>query len=424
MKTIAKVNPHFHEFLTDWSRRIYFLVGGYGSGKSYHVALKIVLKLLSERRTALVVRETFESIRDSCYSLFATISAALNLDVIRFTRSPMQINFPNGSKIIFRGLDKVEKLKSIHDVSLVWIEEAAEISAAAFKELQGRLRHPTLPLFMILSTNPVARSNWTFKHFFERVKLDDERLYTERTLQVGDVYYHHSVAADNFFLPPNYNETLREMQSYDPDLFRIAYLGRFGVSGKRVLPQFEIMPHAEVISAVEKIPRRFKFTGLDFGFVESFNAVIRCAVDNERKFLFVYWEFYGRGITDDVFADKLIASGIRETIRCDSAEPKAIAYLKKRGLKTIAAHKWNGGTRHARLDNTRKIKRFKKIFVSDACPNCARELGELTFKIDRNGDIIEDEFNIDAHTFSAIWYALDTYDITDVKKLSRGDLGL
>ena len=103
MRTIAKVNPHFHEFLFDWSRRIYFLVGGYGSGKSYHVALKIVLKLLSERRTALVVRETFESIRDSCYSLFAAICAALNLDAIHDTVHEMARDEARHGKA-FKGL--------------------------------------------------------------------------------------------------------------------------------------------------------------------------------------------------------------------------------------------------------------------------------------------------------------------------------
>ncbi|MGY4672446.1 Phage terminase large subunit [Bacillus subtilis J26] len=49
---IKQVNPHFKEFLFDWNQKFHFLVGGYGSSKSYHMALKIVLKLLKEKRTA------------------------------------------------------------------------------------------------------------------------------------------------------------------------------------------------------------------------------------------------------------------------------------------------------------------------------------------------------------------------------------
>ena len=376
----------------------------------------------------MVVREVFETHRESTFSLFAEIVGSLNLEnVIKFNRSPMQMTFVNGSRVIFRGLDRPEKLKSINNVSMIWCEECSEIKYAGYKELLGRLRHPTLPLFILLSTNPVARSNWTYEHFFTKRGLDDERLYRERILRFGDTYYHHSVADDNYFRPPDYIDRLNEMQNYDADLYRIARLGRFGVNGVKVLPQFEVEGHEVVMNLVADIPSRLHFTGCDFGFVESYNAVVRCAVDDKNKWLYIYWEFYQRGLTDDEFADKLDRLGLkssREVIRCDSAEPKAIRYLQKRGFRAIAAHKWNGGTRHARLDNTKKVKRFKKIICSDACPNAIRELGELTYARDRKGDIIEDEFSFDAHTFSSLWYALDSYDVTDIKRLSRSDFGL
>ena len=73
------VNPHFENFIFDLDSKIYLLVGGYGSSKSYHIALKIILKLLKEKRTALVVREVYDTIRESCYSLFAEICYTLNL---------------------------------------------------------------------------------------------------------------------------------------------------------------------------------------------------------------------------------------------------------------------------------------------------------------------------------------------------------
>lgn len=40
MTVNKQVNPHFKEFLFDWNQKFQFLVGGYGSSKSYHVALK------------------------------------------------------------------------------------------------------------------------------------------------------------------------------------------------------------------------------------------------------------------------------------------------------------------------------------------------------------------------------------------------
>ena len=46
MKAKVVANNHFIDFLTDWNYKFYFLVGGYGSSKSYHVAEKILLHLL------------------------------------------------------------------------------------------------------------------------------------------------------------------------------------------------------------------------------------------------------------------------------------------------------------------------------------------------------------------------------------------
>ena len=39
----------------------------------------------------------------------------------------------------------------------------------------------------------------------------------------------------------------------------------------------------------------------------------------------------------------------------------------------------------------------------------------MTYKVDNDGEIIPDEFTIDPHTFSAIWYGLDGYEVADIK---------
>ena len=402
----------------DWNQKFQFLMGGYGSSKSYHVALKVVLKLLEEKRTALVVREVYDTHRDSTFSLLSEIIEDLGLSSnIRCVTSPMQIRFPNGSKIIFRGMDKVEKLKSINNVSLIWLEECSEIKYAGFKELIGRLRHPTLELHMILSTNPVGEGNWTYKHFFvdretKRITLNDTELYENRTMVIGDTYYHHSTADDNLFLPESYVEQLDELKEYDPDLYRIARRGRYGVNGVRVLPQFEKRPHEQVMNDIESIRKPLYRVGMDFGFVESYNAIVRMAVDTDNHYLYIYWEYYKRGLTDDVmFEDIKEFADTKERIIADSAEPKTIYYFNRRGIKMTGAKKGPG----SRLQNTKKMKRFKKIICSEACVNVVHELEDLVFATDKNGDIIDDEFGIDAHTFEACWYGLSGYEVTDVK---------
>ncbi|AOZ90524.1 terminase [Bacillus xiamenensis] len=413
-----EVNPHFRKFLFDWDQKFQFLVGGYGSSKSYHIALKLILKLLDEKRTALVIREVYDTHRDSTFSLFEEIVNELGLDhVIQCRTSPLMLKFHNGSRIIFKGLDKPAKLKSINNISIIWIEECSEVKYEGFKELLGRLRHPTLQLHMILSTNPVGQDNWTYRHFFKddqnnRFILDDERLYKERTIAINDTYYHHSTAEDNLFLPVSYIKQLDELKEYDPDLYRIARKGHFGINGICVLPQFEVQPHEDVMLAISNINRPLLRAGMDFGFVDSYNAVVRLAVDHEKKYLYIYWEYYDRGKTDDVTVEDLKEFvETKELIKADN-EQKTIAYFRKMGYNMVAAHKFQG----SRLQYTKKIKRFKKIICSDSCKNTIYELQPLTYKTDKRGNIIEDEFQIDPHTFSAIWYALDDYEVTDLKE--------
>ena len=172
------------------------------------------------------------------------------------------------------------------------------------------------------------------------------------------------------------------------------------------------MSHEHVMNVVNGIPKRYLRVGMDFGFETSYNAVLRVAIDHERKYLYIYWEYYKNKTTDDVTVidlQEFVES--KELIRADSAEPKTIKYYNQQGIKMIGAKKPPG----SRVQNTKKVKRFKKIICSDMCVHTIEELEELTYKLNKDGDIIEDEFEIDPHTFSAIWYALDGYEVADVK---------
>lgn len=415
-EVVFALNDHFYDFIDDWEHKFYFLVGGYGSSKSYHVAVKLIKKLFQEKRKALVIREVFDTIRDSCLDLLEEVANAMGVEeYLTFTTSPMQVRFKNGSRIIFKGMDKPAKLKSLNGVSIVWIEECSEVKYEGFKEILGRLRHPTLSNHIILSTNPVSKSNWCYKYFFQDRKnnvlvLDDEELYKKRIMIVGNTYYHHSTVDDNFFVPASYVEQLDDLQVHDPDLYRVARKGRFGINGTLVFPQFEVQPHEKVLELMKAVKSPLEKNGMDFGFVTSYNAALRMLIDHEKKILYIYREYYSRNKTDPEIAEDM-EDWKDIVIKADCAEPKAIKFYKQAGFRMKACKKFKG----SRSMYTKKVKRFKKIICSDACPNTIDELKELTFAVDKDGEIIEDEFNIDPHTLSAIWYGLDDYEVSNLK---------
>ena len=426
MQVDIVVNPHFDNYLTDWHYETYLLVGGYGSGKSYETARKIILKCLEEKRKVLVVREVYSTIGESCFDLFCEILNDMGLlgDHVRAMSSPYQIRFKNGSKIIFKGMDKPVKLKSINDVSIVWVEEAPEVKYAGIKELEGRLRHPTLTMHFIYTANPVDEQDWIYERYFideenDRIIVKPETFYEQRILVKNGVYYHHSTVDDNKFAPEAYRKRLDDLQTYDPDLYRVARHGKFGSNGLKVLPQLEIIPHSEVMKHVNSIPSEFQFNGMDFGFAISYNAIVRMAVDDKEKILYIYDEYYKNKMTDDkTLADLIELGWDKIPIIADSAEPKTISYFEESGCDMRGAVKYQG----SRLENTKKLKRFKRIVVSSSCRATAKEWKSLTYAKDARGKLIYDKFNIDAHTFSAAWYGLDLYDVADVKELKINSL--
>lgn len=417
-KQIVKEIPDaFYDYIFDWNYETYVVCGGYGSGKSYDTAFKIITKLCEEKRTALVVREVYDTIFESCYSLIYEILDEMDLlktsnsraqhswEKVLAQKSPLQFRFPNGSRIIFKGMDRIEKIKSINNVSIVWLEEATEIKAAAYTELRGRVRVPDKSMHFFLTFNPVDKNNWCFRTFFERTDdfgktktiLDDNELYDKKIMTKGKVYYHHSTPDDNPNLPDSYIERLDELIETDPDLYRVARLGHFGANGIKVLPNFTVAEtNSEVYDAVRALGEANIRTGMDFGFEESYNAVINCAVDLKEKILYIYREYYKNHMTDlDTVKDPEFQRFKKYTISADSEDPKAIQFYRDMGYKMRKCKKFPG----SRLSYTRKMRRFRKIICAPYCVNTIKELQDLTYKKDKQGNMIYDEFNIDPHTF-------------------------
>lgn len=448
MKITKAVSPAFEDFIFNWDYEQYLLIGGYGSGKSYHVAFKIILKLLEEKRKALVIREVYDTIYESCYSLIAEILDDMKLlthdkkefnsrkEKVLALKSPLRFIFKNGSQIIFKGMDKPEKVKSINDVSIVWLEECSEIKFEGYKELLGRIRTPNVSMHFILSCNPVNRENWVYRHFFvqlddsgnEKVIVEENKFYDKRCIVKNNTYYHHSTVDDNPWSPWQYIKRLDDLRNYDYPLYMVARFGRFGASGTRVLPQFKIAKDPRIFKMnINRLGIENQYFGFDFGFEESYNAVLSMSVDSQRGILYVWDEIYMNHITDDKFANQPEMQKLKERIKryneqgynkmivADNEDPKAISYYRQCGFQIRACRNKFAGSR---LSNTRKVKRFKKIVVSPKCKNTIRELKDLTYKKDAKGNVVYDEFNIDPHTFSAIWYALDTVTVADVKEKS------
>ena len=428
MRIKTKINKHFKDLIKDNENHIYFMLGGYGSGKSYVAAFKLIIKSATEKRKILVVRQVKENLRGSCFADLTSAIETLGLEQYFYiTTSPLSIKcIATGSEFIFRGLDDVRKIKSIKDIDTIWIEECDEIDFKSFKELKSRLRSIKNRNIMILTTNPNEYGVWTYKYLvglLNKFNMQENDIYEKRIIKLKDVtqlkngsifteniYLHHSIYTDNKFLPDNF---IADLETETDDYLRaIKTLGRFGSAGDTLFRNLHHMEQRRIEKLIEGKWNRF--AGFDFGFSNSYNAIVRVVIDEELNDLYIYEEFYDNHLTDVEMLEtemiqKLINDG--EVVYADSAEPKAIAFYNMNNVMINPVKK----TSDISKAGVKKIQSFRNIFIDkNVCPNTYRELTEMKWFFNKDGLIAKNPktqkpFNIDPHSFDAIKYALSDY---------------
>jgi len=150
-------NDSFFPLLTDYSNRWEVYMGSAGSGKSYSIAQKVIVRCCSEKIRILVCRRYGTTIRQTVFSLFKEVLQKWQIQkYVKVNESDYRIKFPNGSEIIFTGLDEETKLLSLNDISTVWIEEAYEVPRDMVEQLNLRMRGQSDNQQIILSFNPIS----------------------------------------------------------------------------------------------------------------------------------------------------------------------------------------------------------------------------------------------------------------------------
>ena len=88
--------------------RVNVFYGGAGSGKSHFVVQKMLIKALESQRKMLVVRKVTATLRDSIFAEFQSAITKFGLyDKCKIVSSLLTIELPNGSQLIFKGMDKI-----------------------------------------------------------------------------------------------------------------------------------------------------------------------------------------------------------------------------------------------------------------------------------------------------------------------------
>ena len=398
--------PKFYTLLTDYSHRWEFWVGSAGSGKSYTIAQKIIIRCCREPIRVVVCRRYGTTLRNTCFSLMKEILTKWKLTpYIKVRETDMNIRFPNGSEIIMLGLDEETKLLSLNNVSCIWVEEAYEVPKPIVEQLNIRMRGQAANQQLLLSWNPISKNSWLYNFTVEEPPANS--------------IYIHSTYRDNPFLNAEYIAALDEMEVRNPSKYRVYGRGEWGVDTEGlVITNWR----AEEFDPLELASFGYEHrAGCDLGWIDP-SAVIDTLYDRDTKTIYVFNEFYKSGCQlEDLAAAIKDMDLTRTKLFVDAAEPRTIQYFRQQGINATGCAKGK--------DSVKTGYQFLQDHLIIVHPRCQKLITELEnfsyIKSKQTGEWTEDTTHEWSHAIDALRYGYaDIYTNTKLKTISKSALGL
>jgi len=391
------VLPAYKEF---WNTKKTYVIckGSRGSGKSKHAALWHIYNMMKyPLSNTLVVRKVERTLRDSCFSDLKWAIHQLGVDEYwNCTTSPLEMTYvPTGQKILFRGLDDGYKITSISVpkgvLNFLWFEEFYEITKEDdFNILDESIRGQLPKGYwkrVTATFNP-----WSEKHFSKARFFDNP---AENVLSMTTTYL------DNPYLSETDMQLFEDMKTRNPRRYQVAGLGAWGIVDGLIYENFK-----EQEFTLEQVKHCKSAFGLDFGYTNDPSAFFVGFVDLENKKLYVWDEFYEKGLSNKKIFEKISSMGYaKEKITADSAEPKSIDELQTLGLRHISGAKKG---KDSILNGVQWIQDLE-IIIHPRCVNFITEISNYTWDEDKFGNKLNkpiDDFN---HLMDAMRYALESF---------------
>ena len=398
--------PKFQPLITDYSHRWEFWCGSAGSGKSYTIAQKILIRCCSEQIRVLVCRRYATTLRNSCFALFKEVLAKWQIaQYVNVRETDMSITFPNGSQIIMVGLDTEEKLLSLNNISTIWIEEAYEVEKNKVEQLNLRMRGAANNQQLILSWNPISKQSWLYN-------------FTVEDPPENSIFI-HSTYKDNIFLNAEYIAALDEMEIRNPAKYRVYGRGEWGIDTEGlVITNWR----KETFDPMELAALGYEHrAGCDLGWIDK-TAIIDTLFDRENRTIYVFNEFYKSGCQLSDIAAAIGNMNLKKTkIYVDAAEPRSVAFFKQEGIRAEPCAKGKDSVKAGLM-----FLQDCLIVVHPSCQNFITELENFSYiKSKITGEYTEDTTHEWSHAIDACRYAYsDIYTQTKLKTFNKAILSL
>lgn len=395
----STTSPKFAEVVRCHDR--YLLeYGGGGSGKSYRIAQKKLLRIIKAMKYGyqegfLCLRKTSPDVKRSVFELFKKYIDLWKIPGVKTNRSDLSYIFPGDSFIACGGLDDPEKVKSIERITSIWMEEATQFTYADFRQLDLRLRGETPSYKQICMTfNPMDDTSWIRDEFFDSEKAPKLEVWDDgNSFRTKNARVIQSTWRDNPFIDDQYKEMLAALKERDPVRWSIYDQGLWTALLERIYVNYE-----EIV----EWPDHFDeiIYGMDFGHTNPTALLEIGFLDGE---VFERELIYETEMSNAMRIKKLEELEISPYafIYADPSEPEFIDEIYLAGFNIKPANnKVNPG-----IDcvNTQRPK------VLSSSRNHLEEKRKYKRKVDKNGHVKEEPVDKDNHLQDCERYGLYTY---------------
>jgi len=390
-----------------YSNANYFiLTGGRGSGKSFAVSDFAENLTFEKGHTILYTRYTLTSASISIIPEFEEkIEIEKHQGLFEINKTDIK-NKANGSIILFRGIktgagNQTANLKSIQNMTTWLFDEAEElVDEEIFDKIDESIRKIGIHNRIIIIMNPTTKEHFIYKRFFE-----DEGVAPGSNLTKGNITYIHTDYLDN---KENLSEKFllkaEKLKLTNIDKYNHRMLGGWLEKAEGVI--FEDWQYGEFD---ESLPFGY---GMDFGFFPDPDVLVKVAIDNKRKIIYVEQKLkLNNAGTDELAKSVLTNVDISKTIYADCAEKRLISDIKKAGVNGIVSVKKGAGSVLAGI----KIMQNYKIIVSNNSSGIGSELNNYAWS-DKKSGVPIDAFN---HFIDAIRYYVQSVISPNTRKGQR-----
>lgn len=199
--------------------------GGRGGAKSHFFAEQIIVRCVAEKTRVVCIREVQKSIKDSVKQLLIDKISDFGLNgQFDALSSDSEIRGPNGSLIIFRGMQSfnADNIKSLEAYDIAWVEEAQTLSQHSLDMLRPTIRVAGSELWF--SWNPRFKTD-PVDIFFRKQKRDNAIVIPVNW-------------RDNPWFPAVLRKEMEDDFAADPDKAEHVWNGAYGAGQGAILARW------------------------------------------------------------------------------------------------------------------------------------------------------------------------------------------